>query len=145
MIKEHYPLTSNKKNNAFLFNSIGKKGTILKVIIFEDSAENRYNLAFGDAVNNQLDDKVITNNNDLIMVISTVVKAVYLFLEVHPNAIIEIDPVDEKRGLLYNRIFKRRYTEIIANYNIIGINDKLEEVYNPEKLYQEFEIHPKKL
>ena len=144
MIKDSYPLLPSKSENAFFFRSVGVKGTILKVIIFEHLKGNRYNLAFGDVVNNQLDDEVISNNQDLIKVISTVAVGVYEFLENHPKAIVEIDPIDSKRALLYNRIFQRRHLEIITILDIFGIIDQEKEVYNPEKLYHEFEIHSKK-
>lgn len=70
--------------------------------------------------------------------------AIYNFLENNPNAIVEIDPIDSKRALLYNRIFQRRHAEIITKLDIFGILAEEKEVYNPEKLYQEFEIHSKK-
>jgi len=144
MIKEHYPLIPSKLENAFFFQSIGKKGIILKVIIFEDMENNYYNLAFGDVVNMKLDDKVITNNNDLVMVISTVAKAIYQFIEKHPKAIIEIDPIDPKRRRLYNSVFKRRHLEILDLFQIFGVIKGQKEKYNPNNFYEEFEIHPKK-
>lgn len=145
MIKDHYPLIPSKLENAFFFQSVGKKGIILKAIIFEDMQDNYYNLAFGDVVDMKLDDKIITNNNDLIKVISTVAKAIYLFAEKNPKAIIEIDPVDERRRWLYNKIFKRRHLEIVDIFEIIGIKGEQKEKYNPEYFYDEFEIHLKKL
>lgn len=144
MIKDSYPLIPSKLKNAFFFKSVGVKGTILKVIIFEHLKNRRYNLAFGDVVNNQLDDEVISNNQDFVKVISTVAIAIYEFLERNPKAIIEIDPIDSKRALFYNRIFQRRYIEIILILDVFGVIGKKRERYNPEKLYQEFEIEAKK-
>jgi len=144
MIKDSYPLIPTKLKNAFFFKSVGVKGTILKVIIFEHLKGNRYNLAFGDVVNNELDDEVISNNRDFVKVMATVATAIYYFLETNPKAIVEIDPIDSKRALFYNRIFQRKHTEIIEILNLVGIVNKQKEIYNPEKLYDKFEIRSKK-
>lgn len=145
MIKDRYPLESFQQNQAFLFNSIGTKGIVLKAIVFEYLEENRYNLAFGDYKNGQMDDEIVTNNNDLIKVMSTVAHSLYLFMETYPNALVEIDPVDEKRCRLYNTIFKRRHQEVQLLFDIYGINEYSKEPYNSIQYYQKFEIERKKM
>lgn len=145
MIKDNYPLRDFKEKTIFLFVSQGKKGQILKGILFQKMDEvNNYNLAFGDVINKKMDDEVITNNGDAKMVISTVVKAVYIFFKTYPEAILEIDPVDEKRTRFYNYIFKSRYKEIETRFILRGYSNNQWESYDIQKRYQKFDISLKK-
>ena len=91
-----------------------------------------------------MDDEVITNNHDLIKVMSTIAYSLYLFIETYPYALIEIDPVDEKRCRLYNIIFRRKYQEVEPLFDIYGIKEFLKEPYNPIQYYQKFVIEQKK-
>lgn len=51
-----------------------------KIIVFQKIGGTRYNLSFGDFKNGRIDGEVVTNNGDLVKVISTVAQSVYLFL-----------------------------------------------------------------
>ena len=145
MIKDNYPLRDFKEKTIFLFVSHGKKGQILKGILFQKMDEvNNYNLAFGDVINKKLDDEIVSNNGDAKMVISTVVEAVYIFFKTYPEAILEIDPVDKKRTRFYNYIFKSRYKEIEIGFILKGYSNNQWEQYDIQKSYQKFEIAFKK-
>lgn len=145
MIKDNYPLRDFKEKTIFLFVSHGKKGQILKGILFQKMDEvNNYNLAFGDVINKKLDDEIVSNNGDAKMVISTVVEAVYIFFKTYPEAILEIDPVDKKRTRFYNYIFKSRYKEIEIGFILKGYSNNQWEQYDIQKSYQKFEIALKK-
>ncbi len=145
MIKDNYPLRDFKEKTIFLFVSHGKKGQILKGILFQKIDEvNNYNLAFGDVINKKLDDEIVSNNGDAKMVISTVVEAVYIFFKTYPEAILEIDPVDKKRTRFYNYIFKSRYKEIEIGFILKGYSNNQWEQYDIQKSYQKFEIALKK-
>ncbi|TAK41720.1 MAG: hypothetical protein EPO28_08255 [Saprospiraceae bacterium] len=143
MIKEHYPLLASASKRHFRFKSIGEKRVIDKFVLFERLAESRYNLAFGDIIGEELHDEDISNNRDPVKVISTVAKAVYEFFEQHPDAILEIEAIDEKRLIFYNAIFKRRQHEIEQIFEARGIWEKGMEIYNPAHFYQKFEIQIK--
>lgn len=144
-IQSSYP-TISKIPNEYIFRSIGKKGTIIKVVLYEHIKENRYNLSFGDLIAGEVNDEIVSNNNDLIKVISTVVSTIYDFTNDNPDSIIEIKGVDEKRIRLYNSIFKRRVQEIEEQFMIFGItNERKRERYDPEYFYYKFEITKKKL
>ena len=143
-IKEAYPMSTSKDRIIFRFKSIGKKGTIEKVIWFQFQGGNSYNLAFGDVVNGDLEDSTISNNGDYVKVISTVVNAISYFFKEYPNAAIEINPIDKKRARFYNTIFRRRHEEIKNTYHLIGVIAEEEEVYAKEKHYERFVISRKK-
>jgi hypothetical protein len=140
MIEETYPYFPIKDKLIFGFFSEGVKGVFFKVIIFTLEEDGKWNLAFGDWENNDLDDKVMTNNQDVVRVIGTVAKVTYVFFANYPNAVVIIKPVDEKRKKLYNIVFRRHYEVIKNDFNIIAFVGDESEVYAPNKMYDIFEL-----
>jgi hypothetical protein len=140
MINETYDIIALGQKPYFYFESEGEKGKIPKLIIFTPIGNNLWNLAFGDIKNGNIDDAVVSNNHDIVKIFNTIAKVVYEFSAENPNRRIRIRPVDEKRGRLYNHIFRRNYEVISTNFNIIGINKRRKEPYSPEKFYEYFEI-----
>ncbi|MFK7979066.1 MAG: hypothetical protein AB8G86_03715 [Saprospiraceae bacterium] len=131
-------MSASKDRIVFRFKSIGKKGIIEKGIWFQIQGENHYNLAFGDIINDNLEDNTISNNGDYIKVISTVANAINYFFKEYPIATLEINPIDKKRRRFYNTIFRRRHEEIKTDFVLIGINSNREELYNKEKQYEKW-------
>jgi len=142
-IKDSYPIKKLPITKGYIFVSIGNQGRIVKVVLYQYSNNNFYNLAFGDWINGDVNDSIVSNNNDLQKVISTVAKTIYQFTEEYPLAIIKIQGVDSKRTKLYNTIFRRRFFEIKENFSVKGIVNGKREDYNPSKSYEKFEVKRK--
>jgi len=142
MIGECYDTLSTLGHTVFRFESIGIHGAIQKAVVFQKIGGKKYNLAFGDVTNNDLDDAVISNNLDYVKVMNTVAKTAYLFIEKYPEATIHIEAVDDKRLKFYNAIFRRHFPVIQRTFLISGLMDGgLEfENYQPEKSYVQFEL-----
>ena len=143
MIRESYKLEIAQDFLVFKFQSVGNQGIIDKLVVFEELAEGRYNLAFGDVIDGVLNDEVISNNFDFVKTASTVVKAIHIFFNQYPSATLEIEAVDEKRLKFYNRIIMRRYWEIESKFRIAGIIDGVKSPYFYGNFYQKFEIQLK--
>jgi hypothetical protein len=77
----------------------------------------------------------VTNNQDIVKVLNTVAKTVYIFLNQYPNSTILIKPVDEKRSKLYNTIFQRHIKVIELSFEIKGYIKDVVEPYSPLKIY----------
>ena len=144
MINDVYQLDALDNNTVFQFNSIGKNGIITKLILFQFINGDSFNLAFGDFKDNKLDDKIISDNGDLIKVISTVALSIYLFFGTHPKAIVEIQGVDKKRQQLYNHIFRRRKKEIDLLFTVVGEIEGQNEPLKRGRFYDKFVIKKKK-
>lgn len=144
MIHESYPLITDEKREVFIFESVGPKGRVRKVVIFDQIRADLWNLGFGDLLEHGWDDFVITNNGDLVRVISTVAQAIYQFSERWPERRILINPVDEKRKQLYNTIFKRRHQEVSDLFEIKGIEGETLRSYEPHILFDVFLLIRKK-
>ena len=144
MVKEAYLYTGLNRKTRYFFISEGENKRIVKTVVFSPLGNRLWNLGFGDLqYSGYIDDSVVSNNDDLIKVISTVAKIAYEFSEKYPLRRIQIKPVDEKRKRLYNHVFRRHYDTIDANFDIIGINEQEREIYSPKKNYDIFELNRK--
>jgi hypothetical protein len=84
---ERYELRADKSLMVFEFVSEGPKGKILKLVQFgETNLKDFYNLAFGDKDpgTGEINDSIVSNNNDSDKVLATVVATVYAFTDKHP-------------------------------------------------------------
>jgi hypothetical protein len=69
-----YPLEAEKSLMVFEFTSSGPKGQIKKIVKYsETNLKDVYNLAFGEKRQStvEIDDKTISNNDDIDMVLAT--------------------------------------------------------------------------
>ena len=140
MIEDAYPYFPLGDNLFWGFRSEGIKGIIPKIVFFTLTKEGKWNLAFGDWKNNDVDDKVMSNNQDIVRVIGTVAKITDAFFDYYPDAIVVIKPVDEKRKRLYNIVFQRHYAFMKDKFQIDGLKNDLPELYSPKETYDIFEL-----
>ena len=143
MIKESYAYIDFRDYTRYYFQSEGHNGKITKIVMFSSLGRSRWNLGFGDLKNGDIDDSIVSNNHDLLKVISTVAKITYEFSDKYPSRRIIIKPVDEKRKKLYNHVFRRNYNVINATFDIIGVKRVKRESYSPENFYDHFELNRK--
>jgi hypothetical protein len=102
--------------------------------------KNEWNLAFGDLKDGDMDDSVISNNQDALKIMRTVANTIVEFFITYPESILYIKPVDEKRRKLYNYLFQKNFEEIDKLFIIRGINGKRSSSYLPIKFYDSFKI-----
>ncbi|TAK42755.1 MAG: hypothetical protein EPO28_06830 [Saprospiraceae bacterium] len=144
MKRPAYETRPNAEKTLFEFESNGEKGTIPKIVLFDREGEQLWNLAFGDKIAGfEFDDKVITNNKDLWTVIQTIANIVHEFLEAHPGHMIQIRPVDAKRKMLYNAIFRRKWAEIKTSFTVFAVSMTAFGPYNPQNDYEIFVVSKK--
>jgi hypothetical protein len=118
-----YPLRSSENLLTFEFNSVGLKGSIVKLIQYsETNLKGVYNLAFGDKDMNtgQIDDFVISNNGDSEKVLATVVASVYAFTDLYPDTYIYATGSTLARTRLYRIGISRYLDEVMEDFEIYG-------------------------
>ena len=101
---ERYPTAVEEDGNLFIFESVGVKGTITKVIQFVPIGfEGFYHLGFGDydPISREVNDRAISNNGDTEKVLATVVYSVYLFTTKFPAAKVIAYGSTSSRNRLY--------------------------------------------
>lgn len=140
MIEQPYPYYALDLDKHYYFKSVGEKGSVYKIVALTLKVNGNWNLGFGDLIDNKINDSIVTNNQDIRKVIGTVAKVAIDFLRLNPDKTIEIEPVDDKRKILYNTVFRRYFTEIDALYVIKGIVRQEEELYDPTKIYDIFTV-----
>jgi hypothetical protein len=141
MVADHYELIAYRKLTRFFFVSTGINGRVLKSVMFDRLGGNRWNFGFGDVKKDmKLDDKVITNNNDVAKVLGTVAQAALQFSKTYPKRVLVIYPVDERRKWLYNLVFQRRHAEIADFFTILGKIKHRKEAYDVARTYDSFEL-----
>jgi hypothetical protein len=128
--------------DSYVFESIGPNGSIYKVVIFSEIENGKYNLGFGDydLLTNDIDDKIVSDNGDMVKVIATVVGIALKFLSENPMTYIYIKGSTTLRTQLYNRIINRNYDDLIHSYEIYGSQNDISEVLQKNTPYESFLI-----
>jgi hypothetical protein len=123
---EKYNIEFNSTKTAFEFVSEGPKGRILKRIEYAkielEGYENFYNLAFGDINSDsvEIDDAVITNNQDREKVLATVANTIFIFLKRYPEAKIIMRGRNTARTRLYRMAISKYSDELSDFFDIKG-------------------------
>ncbi len=124
----------------YAFASIGPQGVIVKFVMYTWMYDNVYNLGFGDFEQGQVDDAVVSNNEDLVKIMNTIASTLYAFTEHYPGSKVFIEPVDRKRSNLYHHIFRRRIEEIQPLFIVKGLTADGWKDYLPSNRYLAFEL-----
>ena len=77
MITDAYRFIAVQRKTRFIFESEGKQGKIIKIIQFTQLESNEWNLGFGDLKDGNIDDLIISNNDDIFKVIKTTYARVF--------------------------------------------------------------------
>jgi hypothetical protein len=120
---EKYHLKSGSEFTRFEFVSEGSKGAIRKLIEFQPTNNSKvYNLAFGDfnSTNQQIDDLSVSNNGDTEKVLGTVVAALYVFLNKHPDVYVYATGSTKARTRLYRMGITKFYNQIEKDFHLYG-------------------------
>jgi hypothetical protein len=140
MIEQPYPYYALPLDKHYVFESVGEKGSVYKIVALTLNNNGNWNLGFGDLIEGEINGTIVSNNQDVRKVIGTVAKVAIDFLRRNPDKTIEIEPVDGKRKTLYNTVFQRNFDEINASFVIMGIIGDKEELYVPTKIYDIFTV-----
>ena len=120
---DKYSIKAESNYTVFEFVSEGPKGSIRKLIQFQETNEhNLYNLAFGDKniETGQLDDLVISNNGDSEKVLATVISALYAFFDNQPKAFVYATGSTDARTRLYRMGITKFYGEVLEDFYLYG-------------------------
>ena len=141
----HYLINANTDRSIYRFDSIGKKGTIKKIVSFAllPNYENVYNLAMGDYVDDKINYGNITDNKDLEKVFITVAQTVIEFLETHPNAMVYVEGDEPRKTRLYRINISVNIELIKQDYEVLGLLETGLEEYKPNADYIAFLISKK--
>ncbi|ADB41443.1 DUF6934 family protein [Spirosoma linguale] len=129
-----YPFDMSSDALNYRFNSVSKQYTIAKRIQFTPFPDNAllYNLALGDVMpDGNLDDSIVSNNQDLNRVMATVFQAIVSFFDRYPSKLVYFQGSDEAgiRTRLYRVLITRELNKAAELFTIYGCdaNNSIEE------------------
>jgi hypothetical protein len=139
-----YDYSKASEDSLYIFLSIGAKGAIPKVVIYEQMQENLYNLAFGDydPITKEISDESVSNNGDMVKVLATVIQTLRDFFATYPSALVMIQGSTPIRTKLYQRIIKNNLAEIETEFRVLALlhEEAIPEIPNFTKEYQIFHL-----
>jgi hypothetical protein len=112
-----------EENYVYSFDSQGVKGTILKLVAFQPMNLNEYNLALldYDIENQVMNDTIVSNNQDMPMILATVINIIADFLKFKSDCLVFIIGNSEIRQKLYNRVVRNNLNDLTELYSIKGV------------------------
>ena len=147
MIDNRYPVKASEDLTSFEFDSIGPKGVIRKVVVYNEiDLKGYFNLGFGDKdpISGYISDQSISNNNDSNKVLSTVAATLYAFTDFYPNATVIATGSTEARTRLYRMGITNNLIKIQKDFLIFGLNQNSEwELFQKNVTYDAFLVKRK--
>ncbi len=145
MKQERYNFLSEQNYLDFEFDSDGPNGKIRKVVSFrpENTGGITYfSLGFGDMndESNEVNDMVVSNNQDRNKVLATVAAAVLDFTERFPDMAVYATGSNRTRTRLYQMLISRNLPEIEAIFEVMGSKNDLWEQFRKNVNYDAFLI-----
>lgn len=130
----------------FEFESVSSKKRIRKVVEYTPIPENPkiFNLGFGDLMENgNIDDLVVSDNDDLELILSTIVKTIFKFFEFRPKNIIIFIGSTKSRTRLYQIAIAKHIEEAEKSLVIRGVRNGIIEKFVKGVNYDAFLINLK--
>ncbi len=129
-------------DDHYIFESIGKNGSIYKIIIFTEVQRGVFNFGFGDydPKTYRIDDKNVSDNGDMVKVLATVIGVMFSFLSENPFVSIAIKGSTPLRTQLYHRIIGNYHDELKDSYEIFGFTKNTYKIFQKNKSYESFLI-----
>jgi hypothetical protein len=130
---------------SFSFTSVGPKGPIQKLVIYQHVEGPLYNLAFGDRNGEfgTIDDLIISDNKDTEKVLATVASTIFDFFAVYSGTIVLAQGSTPSRTRLYRRYLTQFFAFIDQEFVLYGELDGEIERFNKGKDYRAFLISKK--
>ena len=143
---DRYQLKAEKSLMVFEFVSEGPKGKIAKIIQYtETNLKGFYNLGFGDKneITGEIEDNIVTNNQDSQKVLATVASTVYAFTERNPGCWIFATGLTKGRTRLYRIGITNNIVDIWKDFKVYGLLRNKWELFRKGIDYEAFLIQRK--
>lgn len=140
-----YPVLANGTHETYEFLSSGPKGTIKKVVNYQEISPGVFNLAFGDwdEIEQRIKDNTRSNNSDRDLILATVASTVIDFMKFHPGCILFAQGETPAKTRLYQMGINANWQEINSLFRISGFTEGTWESFMPGKNYEAFALKAK--
>lgn len=143
MEKPTYHIESSLDAEWHFFKSISQQKIIEKAVVFNqvDKENGIYELIFGDLEDGLVNVKNVSDNQDMHLILATVVKTIYLFFERNPQKTVSFMGSSDSRNRLYRAIISKFAISVSSNFEVFGTNfDGIDELFIENKDYFAFKI-----
>ncbi|MFY7910977.1 MAG: DUF6934 family protein [Emticicia sp.] len=145
MNKPSYKIETSADGLWYEFVSDSQHKSIRKGVgyyLYEENDIEYAELAFGDILpNGNIDIKAISDNQDMVIVLSTVIITLYNFFELYPQKTVVFTGSSASRNRLYRAIISKLFEEGRQFFDVSGINyDGSKELFIKNKDYLAFQI-----
>lgn len=146
---DQYQFKTNNSQLDYEFDSLGPNGVIKKVVKFTPRNANGvtyFNLGFGDLdeMQDNINDKSISNNHDTRKVLATVAAAVVQFTSAYPDMMVYAQGSTPSRTRLYQIGIALNLNQIEPNFEVYGFRlDGSLEFFRKNVNYQAFIVKRK--
>lgn len=140
MTEPIYQVSYSSTNETYAFTSIGKYGSIKKLVRFTEFQQNIFNLGFGDlnTFTDEVDDKIVSDNGDMKTVLATVVSIIETFFGKNPTAFIYFKGSSQSRTRLYQIAINLYFDEFSTIFEVFGLINDEPEPFQKNKYYESF-------
>lgn len=117
-----YTFQYKRSADIYVFDSVGTKGIVRKIVKFDRIGSNLFNVSLVDLdqQTGRVSDSVTTNNGDADRVLLTVASIILNFMEKHPGVTISIQGSDAKRTRWYQMSLARNWRLIAPRFKVLG-------------------------
>ncbi|NBB22304.1 hypothetical protein GVN20_23315 [Runella sp. CRIBMP] len=141
MEKPIYNIESSSDRLLYEFESNSDHKMIKKAVVYLPIKQdpNLYELIFGDLQDDgTIDVQTVSNNQDIVLILNTVIKTLYHFFELYPSKTVIFTGSSASRNRLYRAVISKLINE---KFDIFGITfDDEIELFVPNKNYFAFQI-----
>ena len=142
----HYPLTASIDRLNFEFYSDGPRGRIKKIINYTKLEQyGVYNLGFGDLNERtgEIDDFVVSDNQDRDKVMGTVAQSILDFLTKHPAEQVVFTGSTPIRTRLYSMEISKRWNDVDKHVLVKGLTSEGWEPFQQNRGYKAILVRQK--
>ncbi|GAB3918602.1 hypothetical protein GCM10028804_08740 [Larkinella terrae] len=115
------------------------------MLVTDTGIENVYNLGLGDynALNDEIDDRTISDNRDTAKVLATVFKIAMSYLDTYPEHLLIFAGNTPSRNRLYRMAINQGFGELSQFFSLLGYRNGKWESFTPSHHYELFLIGKK--
>ena len=109
-----------------IFESVKNDVVIPKIVVYLpiENNPNLYQLVFGNLMpNGEIDTLSVSNNDDMKIILTTVVKTLFSFFELNPDKVVIFTGSTLSRTRLYRAVISKFINETELFYEIKGITE----------------------
>ncbi len=146
MNEPFYPFEASPNQFRYEFESVSEEKIVRKVVVFQETRLSAfYNLALLDLLDSGKEsDSSITDNQDLRIVMATVMRIVADFLNQFPSYRVYFKGNDQRKTRLYRIVIGREISQLRETFNVAGETDGKLVRFEPNTDYEGFVVTLKK-